>query len=110
MVSNHLKLHTTKVEGNNQYDKFMVTRLDHVKPLLNIVHIYMQHEGRAWQEKLLEGWKEILAELNNIEARYEVALVVGDLNRAVGNGKLGVEGTTAKVSYGGQLIIDLINA
>ena len=40
MVSNHLKSHATKVEGNNEYDKFMVTRLDHVKPPLNIVHVY----------------------------------------------------------------------
>ena len=38
-----------------------------------------------------------------------MALIVGDLNCAVGNGKLGVEGNTARVSYGGELIRDLIN-
>jgi hypothetical protein len=80
----------------------MVTRLDHVKPPLNIVHIYGQNEGRAGQQNILEGWTQILAELGKIEARKEVALVVGDLNRAVGNNELGVKGNTNKVSYGGN--------
>ena len=102
MVSSHLKSHTTKVVADNKYDEFMVTRLDHVKPPLNIVHIYGQNEGRAGQQNILEGWTQILAELGKIEARKEVALVVGDLNRAVGNNELGVKGNTNKVSYGGN--------
>ena len=88
----------------------MVSRLDHVKPALNIVHVYGQTEGRAGQHKVLEGVKEILKELGNIEARNEFALVLGDLNRAVGNGELGVKGNTDKVSYGGQLVRELIGA
>ena len=76
----------------------------------SIVHIYGQNEGRAGQQNVLDGWTEILGELGKIEARDEVALIVGDFNRAVGNGNLGVEGNTAKVSYGGKLIRELIDS
>ena len=91
IVANQLKSLAIKVESNNKLDEFMVTRMDHVKPALNIVHIYGQNEGRAGQQKVLDGWTEILAELGKIEARDEVALVVGDFNRAVGNSDLGVD-------------------
>ena len=110
MVANDLKAHATKVTSSNTNDEFMITRLDHVKPALNIVHVYGQNEGRAGQHKVLEGWKEILLELGKIESRNELALVVGDLNRAVGNKELGVEGNTDKVSYGGRLVRELIGA
>ena len=81
-----------------------------MKPPFNIVHIYGQNEGRAGQQNILEGWKEILKELGNIKARNEGARVVGDLNRAVGSSELGVKGNSEKVSYGGQLIRELISA
>ena len=108
MVANHLKVSATKVSSNNEYDEYMVTRLDHVKPALNVIHIYGQNEGRAGHQKVLEGWTEILKEIGSIEARKEMVLVLGDLNRAVGNDELGVLGNTAKVSYGGQLVRELI--
>ena len=110
MVSKHLKAFATKVSSNNKYDEYMVTRLDNVKPALNIVHVYGQTEGRAGRQQVLEGWTEILKELANIEATKELALLVGDLNRAVGGGELGVEGNSSKISYGGQLIRDLVSA
>ena len=79
MVSNHLKSHTTKVESNKQYDEFMVTRLGHIKPPQNIVHIYGQNEGRAGQEKTLEDWTDILTELNNIDGINEVHPVISPI-------------------------------
>ena len=60
----------------------------------------VQTPGRP--KNVLEGWKEILAELGNIEDRYKLALVLGNLNRVVGNRKLGVKGKTDKISYGGS--------
>ena len=98
MVANKLKPHAAKVSSKNKYDKYMVTRLDHVKPALNIIHVYGQTEGRAGQQQVLVGWKEILKELTDIEARQELALLVGDLNRAVGKGELGIEGNNSKIS------------
>ena len=109
-VAAHLKQYATLVSQNNQHDEYMITRLEHVKPALNIVHIYGQNEGRSGPEKVLKGWTEILKELSSIEERNEVALLVGDMNRAIGNDELGVRGNSRKVSYGGQLVRDLVSA
>ena len=108
-VAAHLKQYATLVSQNNQHDEYMITRLEHVKPALNIVHIYGQNEGRSGPEKVLKGWTEILKELSSIEERNEVALLVGDMNRAIGNDELGVRGNSRKVSYGGQLVRDLVS-
>ena len=108
-VAEYLKPFVTMVSKDNEYDEFMVTRFEHVKPALNIIHIYGQNEGRAGPAKILEGWTRILTEINRIEARNEVALIVGDLNRAVGNDHLGVRGNKPKVRSGGQLIRDLVS-
>jgi hypothetical protein len=67
----HLKPFATVVSKNNQFDEYMVTRLDNVRPALNIVHIY-ENDNRAGPDNILEGWAEILKELNAIEARNEV--------------------------------------
>ena len=61
-------------------------------------------------DKVLEGWKQILNELSLIEARQEAALIIGDLNRAVGAGEEGVRGNKSQVSYGGSLVRDLISS
>ena len=53
MVAKGLKAHAS----NKTNGEFMVTRLDYVKPALNIVHVYGQTECRAGQQKVLEGWK-----------------------------------------------------
>ena len=58
-VAAHLKQFVTLVSQDTHHDEYMVTRLDHVKPALNIVHIYGQNEGRAGQAKILAGWTKI---------------------------------------------------
>ena len=86
MVANTIKQHATKVAENNEHEEYMIVRLEHVKPALNIVHIYGRIETRAGPEKVLEGWKQILNELDRIQSNHEAALLIGDLNRAVGGG------------------------
>ena len=88
----------------------MVIRLEHVKPAVNLVHIYGPIESRTSSDKVLDGWKQILNELSLIEARQEAALIIGDLNRAVGAGEEGVRGNKSQVSYGGSLVWDLISS
>ena len=44
-----------------------------------------------------------------MEIRGEVVLISGHFNRAVGGGKLGVTSSMEKISYGGQLVRDLID-
>ena len=106
---NYLRQHVVKVSSNSEGDEYLVTRLENVEPALNIVNIYGQIEGRAGgKENLLESWGRILKELSMIEARGEGVLILGDLNRAVGSGELGVPGNSPTVSYGGKMVRDLL--
>ena len=79
MVANKIKKHATKIAENNDNDEYMVVRLEHVKPALNIVHVYGRVEGRTGPEKVLEDWKQIMKELNRIQAKHEAILLIGDL-------------------------------
>ena len=110
MVEKSLKQHATKVTDNNEHDEFMIVRLEHVKPALNIVHVYGQIESRTGSEKVLEGWKQILKELITIQSKKEAILIIGDLNRAVGDGMAGVVGNRGLVSFGGSLVRELIDS
>ena len=58
LVASSVKSNATKVAQNNQYDEYMVVRLDYVKPALNIVHMYGQVENRVGPENVLEGWTQ----------------------------------------------------
>ena len=105
-----LKKFATKVAHDNENGEYMVTRVDNVKPALNIVHIYEKIENRdgGKPENVLKSWTKILNELRAIEARQECVILCGDWNRAVGSGQDGVLGNKSEVSYGGRLIRDLI--
>ena len=50
----------------------------------------------------------MLKELSKIKARGEECLLIGDLNKLVGNDQYGVIGNKDKISYGGQLLRELI--
>ena len=39
-VQNHLKPHMVKVKEGEEEDEFLITRLSHINPPLNIVNIY----------------------------------------------------------------------
>ena len=107
---NHLKQHAVKVADNIEGDEYIITRLESVQPALNIFNIYGLIESRASQEDILESWGRIKKELALIEIRGEAVLMSGDFNRAVGGGELGVAGNKEKISFGGQLIRDLIDS
>ena len=103
-----LKPYVSKVAEDNNGDEFMITRVDHVIPALNIVHIYGQQESRVSRGKLIESWEKIKEELVLIKERNEAALIVGDLNRDIGNDEYGVIGNHDNISYGGKLVRELI--
>ena len=109
LIANTIKQHATRVAENNKKEEYSIVRLEHIKPALNIVHVYGRVESRTSPEKVLEGWAEILKELSHIEDSQEAILMVGDWNRAVGSGAQGVEGNKSQVSYGGSLIRDLVS-
>ena len=109
--ASYLKDSSVKVsEDTGGVDEFMVTRLESVEPALNIINIYGAIEERAANEDILESWMEIKKELNAIKQRGESVLVLGDLNRAVGNDSNGVAGNKKKISYGGSLVRELVES
>ena len=55
MVTNSIKKHATKIAENNNQDEYMVIRLEHVKPAVNLVHIYGPIESRTIWIKFLRA-------------------------------------------------------
>ena len=45
-----------------------------------------------------------MAEINKIEKRNELILLIGDLNKKFGNDDLGMSGNHGKVTFGGELV------
>ena len=106
-VKEELKQSAVKVNDNSEGDEYLVVRLEHVEPPLNIINIYSQQEGRDGQEgkeSVLESWGKIKMELCLIQLRGEAVLICGDLNRAVGADELGVRGNKERISEGGHLV------
>ena len=42
-----------------------------------------------------------MKDVSEIEKRGEALLIIGDINKKVGNVEYGVKGNTSKISYGG---------
>ena len=45
VVSNYLRPHTVRVFEGKEEDEYIITRLEHVVPPVNIVNIYGQQRG-----------------------------------------------------------------
>ena len=45
-VRNEIKQSAVKVNDNSDGDEYLIVRLDHVEPPLNIINIYGEQEGR----------------------------------------------------------------
>ena len=110
-VADYLKGSAIKVSENSEVDEYLVVRLEHVEPPLNIINIYGQQEdkdGQDGRDRILESWGRIKKELCEIELRGEAVLIMGDLNRALGSDELGIPGNKARVSHGGALVRGLL--
>ena len=110
-VADWLSDSAVRVSDDSEGDEYLVMRIEKVCPPLNIINMYGQQEGRDMKvvkEKILESWAKIKKELCLIEMRGESVLLFGDINRAVGADELGVRGNKEKISFGGQLLRDLV--
>ena len=91
LIAEYLKNNTIKVEeGINDYEEFILTRLNHVSPPINILNIYGAQESRYCKfdmEKLIFNLQNII---DNIEDRGEHLLIIGDLNVKIGNDEFGI--------------------
>ena len=59
-------------------------------------------------EEVKARWERLLKEMNKIRSRGEECILIGDLNKLVGCDHLGVKGNNERISYGGQLLRELI--
>ena len=91
-VHNYLKSHTIQVKEGEHKDKFIITRLDHINPPLDKINVYGRIEDRMDKQEILENWGRIKTEMDKIGDRNKFCLLIGDLNQAIGAGRLGIQG------------------
>ena len=84
----------------------MITRHGQFLTAINVINIYGSQEGRVAREKIEESWGNVLKEVGKIESKGELVVIIGDLNRHLGDI---IEGNEKdKLSYGGSMIKDFI--
>ena len=87
MVEDSLRQQAVRVTDNSDGDEFLIVRLEHVEPALNVINLYGMQEGKEGEEgkkRVLESWVRLKKELLLIEGRGEAVVVMGDYNRSVG--------------------------
>ena len=77
--------------------------------MINVYGMQEGQDGEEGKQKVWDSWGRLRKEVLLIEARGEAALVMGDLNRAVGAGELGVPDNKEKISYGGEMVRELLS-
>ena len=85
-------------------DEYLITRHTNFMQPLNIINIYGEQECRVTKAEAEEKWMRLLNEINSIQKRKEHLLIIGDMNKHIGNDELGVAGNHPKISSGGELI------
>jgi hypothetical protein len=76
---------------------------------LNIINYYGEQEGRTSKDEVLQRWIRFRKDLDDIKARGEPSIIIGDFNKHIGNDNLGVSGNNGDISYGGTLVRDLLS-
>ena len=110
VVKDNLKNNTIKEDEGRDGDEYIITRYDHVNPALNIVNIYGEQEGRSTKESIEKSWLRLYNDIKTIAERGENVMIIGDLNRAVGNDEWGIKGNNRKVSKGGEFLREMIKS
>ena len=108
IVANHLKPNTMKVTEGEDSDEYLITRFGHTAPPINIVNIYGQQESRTVDSEIEKAWLRLMKHINEIEMRNEAVIIIGDMNRAIGTGQYGIKGNKSTVSFGGNLIRNIL--
>ena len=108
LVVNNLKNDVIKVTEGKGNDEYIITRINSSTPAVNVINIYGEQEGRSTKEEIEQSWLRLMCDVKQIENRNEALLIMGDMNRAVGNDEWGTKGNKERVSNGGKLIRDLL--
>ena len=86
-------------------DEYIITRHGEFNPAINVINYYGKQESRQSKSSIDEDWENILDEIVKIEAKNEHLVLLGDLNRHLGQY---IPGNNEKSSYAGKLLIDFL--
>ena len=84
-VRNDEKVHALKTDEGEDKDEFIVTRHSQFYPAVNVVNIYGEIESRNSRSDIEARWNRIMEIVSRIKSRNEWVLIIGDLNKAIGN-------------------------
>ena len=88
-------------------DEFLVTRVESFRPALCIINCYGE-QRKTNKDEVEKKWRRLREVMEGVRARKELCLLLGDLNKLVGNDKLGVPGNISEISLGGKLLRELL--
>ena len=105
-ISNKEASNALKVAEGVSEDEYIITRHSQFRTPINIVNIYGETESRSTKAEIKDRWDRIVTELAKIELKGESTVIIGDLNKQVGDI---IEGNKKEVSFGGNLIKELLD-
>ena len=105
-VAPHLAHSAVGAGQGEQDDEYLVTRLEAFTPALTIINCYGE-QRKEGKEVVEEKWGRLRKEMEEVRARGELCLLLGDMNKLVGNDEWGVEGNHPEVSPGGRLLREM---
>ena len=106
-VSQQFKYSAVGAGQGEEEDEYLITRFECFSPALNVINCYGE-ERKTVKEEVEKKWTRLKSDMEKIRAKNEFCLVAGDLNKLVGNGKMGVPGNHPEISLGGRLLLDLL--
>ena len=84
-VVNTDAMHTLKVKEGDNDDEFLITRHSQFVTPVNVINIYGEQECRSRNDDIQKRWDRIMSEVIKIEAKNEWVVMLGDMNKHVGD-------------------------
>ena len=104
-VSQEDSNHELKVKDGPDNDEYIITRHSQFIVPINIINVYGETENRTKNSDVEDRWYRIVTELKKIEYKGEFSVLIGDMNKHVGDV---IKGNHTKVTFGGQLIREIL--
>ena len=104
-ILNNESKHSLKVAEGENNNEYIITRHSQFMIPVNIINVYGEQENRTSAEEIRKNWYELVEEIVKIEAKGEKFILIGDLNKHIGDL---VKDNHRKVTMGGTLIRELL--
>ena len=101
---------SVKTKAGQDNDKFIVVKNNRFDPPINVMSIYGETESRSTKADINERWNRVMTVIYEILNKKEDIVVLGDINKKIGNDELGVKGNHPEILVGGHLVRSLISA